>query len=63
MGRVTEGRLELKGVGYRVEHTENVWRFRFSGDFQPAPLVYSAKGHMLLGADVIRSCEIMIRQL
>ena len=62
-GRVSDGRLELKGVGYSVEHPEDIWKFRFNGDFQAGPLVYSGKGNMLLGADAIRSCDLTIKRI
>jgi len=62
-GRISDGRLDLKGVGYKVEHPEEIWKFRFNGDFQPGPLVYSGKGNMLSGADVIRDCDVTIKRI
>jgi len=62
-GRISDGRLELKGVGYKVEHPEEIWKFRFNGDVQSGPLVYSGKGNMLSGADIIRDCDVTIKRI
>ena len=62
-GRISDGHLELKGVGYSIEHPELIWKFRFNGDFLAGPLAYSGTGNMLLGADPIRRCDVTIKRI
>lgn len=63
-GRIADGLLELKGVGYRLDQPDEIWKFRFTGNYQSGTVAqpYSGAGSMLLGREAIRACQVTIRR-
>ena len=63
-GRIADGLLELKGVGYRLDQPDEIWKFRFTGNYQGGTVAqpYNGAGNMLLGRDAIRACQVTIRR-
>jgi hypothetical protein len=62
-GRANNSRIDLRGVGYRLDNPDLIWQFRFAGDFPAGATIVTAKGSMMVGVKPVRQCEVVITRI
>jgi len=59
-GTIANNSLSLDGFGHRLDMSDTGWQLKFSGEFSADVSVFAGKGTMLLDAQPVRTCDLVL---